>query len=197
MQKWSSPVGAIYSSFRELRTFHGGIDTAQSLPRCPCKVARLAFSSSSSVTPIQSIYESTRLVTCSASAGDDAPEDGKYFVSTLIPAMETVDGCDYSREGEEQNGDCGPSVLSRRERIESRLGCAAELRMSSSLVSYLPSPSFEGIMTDIECGRSPTMAKAVVLCHHGYPVVRRTSRRPHSYGRSVHSHSKLLPDPTR
>jgi hypothetical protein len=62
-------------------------------------MARLAFSSSSSVTPIQSIYESTRHVTCSASAGDEAPEDGKYFVSTLI-AMDT--GCDYSKKGEEQ-----------------------------------------------------------------------------------------------
>src|SRR6266576_1149026 len=92
---WSHPI----PSSREIRTFHGGIDTAQSLPKCPCKVARLEFSSSSSVTPIQSIYESTRHVTCNASAGDEAPEDGKYFVSTLIPAMDTVDGCDYSKGG--------------------------------------------------------------------------------------------------
>jgi hypothetical protein len=186
-----------YSSFRELRTFHGGIDTAQSLPRCPCKVARLAFSSSSSVTPIQSIYEPIKLVTCSASAGDEAPEDGKYFVSTLIPAMETVDGCDYSGKGGEQNGDSGPSVLSRRERVKSRLGCAAELRLTSPIF-HLSSPSFEGIMTDIEIesSPSPTMAKAV-LCHHGDPVVHRISRRQHSYGRSVHSHAERLPEPTR
>ena len=49
--------------------------------------------------------------------------------------METVDGCDYSGKGEEQNGDCGPSVLSRRERVEPPLGCAAELRMTSPIIT--------------------------------------------------------------
>src|SRR6267154_1024401 len=114
---WSHPI----TSFRKLRTFHGGIDTAQSLPRCPCKMARLAFSSSSSVTPIQSIYESTRHVTCSASAGDEAPEDGKYFVSTLIPAMDTVDDCDYSKRGRTK------MVTAARPYFESRPGLRSQL----------------------------------------------------------------------
>lgn len=54
-------------------------------------------------------------------------------------------------------------------------------------------------MTDIEVesksNQSPTMTKAV-LCYHGYPIVHRISRKPHSYGRSVHSHAERLPDPT-
>jgi hypothetical protein len=74
----------------KLRTFQGGIATAQSLPRCPRTVARPAFSSVSSVTPIQSMYESSRHVTCSASAGDDVPEAEKYLVSTLIAVMREI-----------------------------------------------------------------------------------------------------------
>jgi hypothetical protein len=71
----------------ELRTFQGGIATAQSFPRCPRTAARSAFSSVSSVTPIQSMYESSRHVTCSASAGDDVPEAEKYLLSILIAVM--------------------------------------------------------------------------------------------------------------
>ena len=62
----------------------------------------LAVSSSSSVAPIQSIYESARHVTCSASAGDDALEDGKYFVLTLIVVMDAMN----------TGSDGGPSVIS-------------------------------------------------------------------------------------
>ena len=48
------------------------------------------------------MYESARHVTCSASAGDDAFEDGKYFVLTLTDVM-MVKGV---------QGDHGPSVPS-------------------------------------------------------------------------------------
>ena len=37
------------------------------------------------------MYESARHVTCTASAGDDALEDGKHFVLTLIVVMDAVE----------------------------------------------------------------------------------------------------------
>jgi len=65
-------------------TVIAGIAHAQSRARFPCKSAFEASSGAASVVPIHSIYESTKRVTWRASAGKDASEDGRYFVSIEI-----------------------------------------------------------------------------------------------------------------
>ena len=72
----------------ETRTIRGGIAHALSLHSFPPSVARSISPAETFVTPIQSIYESTSLVICSAKAGMPSDDAGKYLVCVSIMAGE-------------------------------------------------------------------------------------------------------------